>query len=234
MRRLLVLLIFLLFCTTIQGADVLEVFEQYRHGIKQSLGLDIASSAIADTTLNEYVRRAVFQIIPLLQPRMIEDTIGPTTANDNVYSLDTLTIGISSVQWRTRDSIKSLIYAPREVWYQLNVDPNLANEENPYNKRPSYYDYADSQIFLYPIPTIANDTFYVMSWYKVQAIVALDSLIKIPVQYRVAILSYATYLAARSKTHPQTELFWKEYQETILNIRRAYGRPVESISTSPN
>ena len=223
MKKLLVLLILLLFCTTIQGADVLEVFQQYRHGIRQSLGLDTASAAISDTTLNEYVRRAVFQIIPLLKPRLIEDLI-VTTANNNIYSLDTLTIGVSSVQWRRKDSAKSLIYAPREIWYQLSVNPNLASEENLYNQRPSYYDYADSQIFLYPIPTIASDTFYIMSWYKLPTAFEKDSLFQIPVQYRLAVLGYATYLAGRSRQHPLTEIFYRDYQEIVAILKQAYPR----------
>ena len=223
MKKLLVLLILLLFCTTIQGADVLEVFEQYRHGIKQSLGLDVTSSAIADTTLNEYVRRAVLQIIPLLKPRFIEDSI-VTTANDNIYSLDTLTLGISSVQWRTKDSVKSLIYAPREIWYQLPVKPNLSSEKNPYDKRPSYYDYADSLLFLYPVPTITSDTFWIMSWYKLPTAFEDDSLFQIPVQYRTAILGYATYLAGRSRQHPLTEIFYRDYQEIVAILKQAYSR----------
>ena len=223
MRILLILLVFSLFALPVASADVLEVFEQYRHGIKQSLGLDITSSAIADTTLNEYVRRAVLQIIPLLKPRLIEDLI-ITAANENIYSLDTLTLGISSVQWRRKDSAKSLIYAPREVWYQLSVKPNLASEENLYNQRPSYYDYADSQIFLYPIPTIANDSFYIMSWYKLPTAFEDDSLFQIPVQYRTAILGYATYLAGRSRQHPLTEIFYRDYQEIVAILKQAYSR----------
>ena len=223
MRILLILLVFSLFALPVASADVLEVFEQYRHGIKQSLGLDITSSAIADTTLNEYVRRAVLQIIPLLKPRFIEDSI-VTTANDNIYSLDTLTLGISSVQWRTKDSVKSLIYAPRAIWYQLSVNPNLASEENPYNKRPSYYDYADSLLFLYPIPTITSDTFWIMSWYKLPAAVSTDSLFQIPIQYRPAVLRYATYLAGRSRQHPLTEIFYRDYQEIVAILKQAYSR----------
>lgn len=223
MKRLLFVFVVLFLYVPIRGAGVLEVFQNYRHAIKQSLGLDTASSAIADTTLNEYVRRAVLQITPLLQPRLVEDSI-VTTANENIYSLDTLTVGISSVQWRNVDSIKSLIYAPREVWYQLKVNPNTSNEGNPYDQRPSYYDYADSQIFLYPIPTIADDAFYIMSWFKLSNAHEKDSLFQIPVQYRMAVLGYATYLTARSRQHPLTELFLRDYQETVAILKQAYSR----------
>ncbi len=223
-RIILVFLLSMFVCPIVSAADYLETFVDYRWEMRRALGLDTTSSGVLDdTTANQFVRQAVFQIIPILRPRFIEDTIA-TAANDNTYSLDTLTIGISSVQWRTGDSVKSLIYAPRAIWYQLSVNPNLASEENPYNKRPSYYDYADSQIFLYPIPAIANDSFYIMSWYKLPTAYAGDSLFQIPVQYRVAVLRYAVYLVAQSRRHPLTEIYLRDYQTIVEVLRSAYPR----------
>ena len=222
-RVILVFILSMFVCPIASAADYLETFVDYRWEMRRALGLDTTSSGVLDdTTANQFIRQAVFQITPILKPRLIEERI-LTVANNNIYSLDTLTIGISSVQWRRKDSAKSLIYAPRSVWYQLQVNPNITNEENPYDQRPSYYDYADSQIFLYPIPGIANDSIYIMSWFKLPTIYAGDSLFQIPVQYRSAVLRYAVYLVAQSRRHPLTEMYLRDYQAIVDILKSAYS-----------
>lgn len=224
MKKILLIIIVMIFAANVRSADYLETFVDYRWSMRRALGIDTTSQRVLDdTTANQFIRESVNRVLPTLRPRLIEDTV-VISQYDNTYSLDTLTIGISSVEWRRRDSVKSFIYAPRSVWYQLDINPNIIDEENPYDQRPSYYDYTDSLIFLYPVPAIASDTVYVLSWYKVPAIISADNLINIPVQFRTAVLRYAIYLVAQSRRHPLTELYLKDYETMIAVLNRAYPR----------
>lgn len=102
--------------------------------------------------------------------------------------------------------------------------------DTPYDRRPDYYDYTDSLLFLYPVPIIAGDTIRILAWTKVPA-PSSDSLVSIPIEYRDAVLKYATYMTAKSRQHPLTELVYKrDYDEAIAILRSIYGRQ----SAQPN
>lgn len=233
MRILLTLLVFSLFALPVASADLfLSNFLKYRHTIRTSLGLDTSSAAFSDTTLNDFVRQATYHITPTTQFRQRQFSFA-TTYKQNTYVLDTAIMQIIAVEWFNVDSIKSIIYAPKTSWYQLPVKQSK-NETKRYARLPSYYDFTDSLIFLYPVPIIVGDSIRILASTKLPDFNSKDTLTMVPIEYRDAILKYATYLAARSRSHPLTQLFYQEYQETIVNIRQAYGRPIESISSPSN
>ena len=232
MKILLMLLIFSLFALPVFSADLfLNNFQKYRHSIRTSLGLDTNSTAILDTTLNDFVRQSVYHITPTTQFRQREFSF-ETTYKNNKYKLDTSIMEIITVEWFNLDSLKTIIFAPRNSWYQLPIK-QTADEPAAYSRRPSYYDYTDSIIFLYPVPILV-DSIRILASTKLPDFNVKDTLGIVPIEFRDAVLRYATYLAARSRQHPLTQLFWREYQEAIANTRRAYGRPVENTTTSPN
>ena len=233
MKKILLIMIIMVLATNVGAVDYLDNFTDYRWAMRRALGLDTTSQRVLDdTTANQFIREGVYHVTPVLSLRQKEFTFA-TTYKNNRYALDTLIMEIIAVEWFNLDSIKTIIFAPKKSWYQLPIK-QTADEPMAYSRRPSYYDYTDSLIFLYPVPIIVGDSIRILASTRLPDFNIKDTLEIVPIEYRDAILKYATYLAARSKAHPQTELFWKEYQETILNIRRAYGRPVESISTSPN
>ncbi len=231
MNRFILILIIVLFAVSVQGADLfLDTFPDYRGAIKSALGLDVGSSAYTDSTLNDFVRQSVYHITPSIQLRQKEFSF-PTTYKNNRYALDTAIMEIIAVEWFAKDSLKSIIYAPKTSWYQLPVKQSK-EEPEAYSRRPSYYDFTDSLIFLYPVPIVVGDSIRILASTKLPNFNSIDTVDAIPIEYRLAVLKYATYLAARSRSHHFTQLFFQEYQETIANIRRAYGRPVENTATS--
>jgi hypothetical protein len=228
MKRLLLFVILMFLVTPLYAADLfLDDFQHYRHKIRTALGMDTSSTALADTTINDLVREAVYHIIPTTQFRAREFTFA-TTYKNSKYALDTAIMEIISVEWFEKDSIKTMIYAPRNIWYSLPLKLT-STESEAYSRRASYYDYTDSLIFIYPIPIEADDSIRILASTQL-----VDTLINhpevIPIEFRDAVLKYATYLAARSRSHPLTPVFWQEYQESITNTRNAYGRPAD---TSP-
>jgi len=229
MKRLLVLLVPLLFFAQVQGADLfLDDFQHYRHKVRTALGMDTSSTALADTTINDLVREAVFHIIPTTQFRAREFSFA-TTYKNSKYVLDTAIMEIISVEWFEKDSIKTMIYAPRNIWYSLPLKLT-STESEAYSRRASYYDYTDSLIFIFPIPIEADDSIRILASTKLPDLMTKDTLKIIPIEFRDAVLKYTVFLAARSRSHPLMQMFWQEYQEAITNTRNAYGRPA---NTSP-
>ena len=230
LRILLILLVFSLFACTASGADeFLDSLQDYRHDIMIALGADTNSSIFDDSTLNDFVRHSVYHLIPVTRMRQKEFSF-ETTYKNNRYALDTSIMEIIAVEWFNLDSLKSIIYAPKSSWYRLPTKLTK-NEPEAYSRRPSYYDFTDSLIFLYPVP-ILIDSIRILASTKPPDFFTQDTLEAIPIEYRDAVLKYATYLAARSRQHPLTQLFWREYQETIANIRNAYGRPADTAPTN--
>jgi hypothetical protein len=68
---------------------------------------------------------------------------------------------------------------------------------------------------LYPISSKSGDTIKVTVTRKINSIAALDSLILIPQKYRIPILSYASYLTARTLHSPLTASFLRDYKEEV-------------------
>lgn len=225
-RIVLIVSTVVLFLSTAQSADLLDKYRDYRYAIKQALGIDTASTMYADTTLNQFIRLSQLHVSPLIRFRQKEFSV-ITTYKQNRYTLDTMITGIEVVEWKKIDSVKSLIYAPKNSWYQLPVKQSK-DEPEAYARRPSYYDYTDSLIFLYPVPIEVGDTIRILAWVKLPN-VASDSLalIAIPIEYRDAVLKYATYKTAQSRQHPLTEVVYKrDADEAIGILTRVYGRQI--------
>lgn len=228
MKKLLFVLL-LLFTSSVSGADsYLDDFQHYRHKIRTALGMDTSSTAFSDTTLNDLVRESIYHIIPTTQFRVREFSFA-TTYKNGKYALDTSIMEIIAVEWFELDSIKTMIYAPRNIWYSLPLKLT-STEANPYPSRPSYYDNTDSLIFLYPLPIKAGDSVRILASTQLGD-TAINHPERIPIEFRNAVLKYTTYIAARSRSHPLTQIFWQEYQEAIVNTRRAYGRPADTVPT---
>ena len=116
-RLLLVFLLLIVFSPVISAADLFyNDFQDYRHGIRTALGMDTNSTAYSDTTLNDFTRQSVYHIIPTTQFRPREFSFA-TTYKNSKYELDTAIMEIISVEWFEKDSIKTMIYAPRNIWW---------------------------------------------------------------------------------------------------------------------
>jgi hypothetical protein len=175
---------------------------------------------MTDSVLNQLIREAVVTVNPIIHGYKTTKTF-LTSFESSTYPLDSL-IGIMSVQWRHGDSIRSIVYMPREKWVELQ-NQNTWGADNPYLERPSVYDYTDDQITLFPVPT-SSDTIQIVGFQKIPNITIISQVSQIPQKYRVAILKYATWLVARAKQHPQALTFLNEYHESIAFLMAGLNR----------
>ena len=224
MKKILLILLFFSVVPKINAAGFLGTFIDYRHEIRRTLGYDTTSSGVLDdTTANQFVRQAVFQVFPILNPRIEDWKILLSGVVDGQYSLDTLTINVLGVNVRKGDTVVSLTYAPRDVWSQLNIEPLLANVQNRWSKRAGYYDWADSIIYFYPVPDLTDSAFVLVSL-RIPNIITTDNMGLVPPEYRIVILRYATYLAARRVGHVLLESFYRDYQEIMVSLKELHQR----------
>lgn len=240
MKKLFVILLFLFLGMFVNqksnAADFMYSMQEYRWQIRRNLGIDITNTAyISDSSLNQFVRYSIVSMNPLMRAYKTIDSF-TTTYGETRYPLDTFVtdsiVGIIDVIWNSKDSIKSLVYMPKDQWYQLEVRHTLG--KTGYELRPSYYDYIDNYLFVYPAPSVTGDTIVITAWSKIEDISTSDStkgLDDIPQPYRTVILNYATYKIAQAKQHPMTELFKQDYLESLkfvneaLNGRRQVAQP---------
>ena len=215
-----VLFILLLFISgNIMSADFVDDFGGYRSQIKRNLGHDTTSVSPSDSAYNQFIRQAVIKVMPIIQGKKKSFSF-ITNYRDDSYDLDSTVNGIISVYWSKNDSIKTLLKAPKDQWYTLKKDDeNIVSQKSGYQNRPSYYDYIDDIIYLYPSPPRNGDTIKYEAYTKVTNIDnATDSLQAVPQKYRVAILEYATYLVAQSLQHPSANLYRQDFSESVQSL----------------
>lgn len=211
--------------TQVHCADFCATFGNYDDQIKRKLGIDPADTTLLpDTVTHDRVREAVIALMPIMQGDKITDSI-TTSYKQSHYSLDSLMEGVNYVIWSKNDSVKSLLYLPQNLWYQK--EPRTTVGKKGYDLRPSYYDYTDDQIFLYPTPSNAGDTIKIYGYASVSDIAAKDSLHIIPQKYRPTVLLYSTFLCAEAIGSPLTNSLYTQFQQ-MLDVTR--GRVVKEDS----
>ncbi len=206
----------MLLAIPVWSADYADNFKQYRFQMKRKLGIDTSSVEPSDTTLNQFVREAIIKVSPIIQSNKASFNFN-TTFRSNSYSLDTAVTGILSVYWSKNDSIKTLIKAPMETWYTLlSAEESMLSGKSAWQNRPSYYDYRDGYIVLFPTPIRNGDTIRYDAFTKIKDISGPTvDLTTIPQKYRVAIVEYATYLLAQNLQHSAGTLIKQDFDESV-------------------
>ena len=227
MKRLLICLVLL---ASTASAGFLGSFSGYRTQIKNKLNIAVAAtSPLSDSVLNDFVREAVVTNVPLMQGIKVK-VIDTLVKRQNAYTLDSTLLYVKSVVWNKYDSVKSLLYLPQELWYSKEVKTTSGKKE--YDRIPSYYDYDDTYLYLYPSPSVVeNDTLEIRGVRRMGSISTLDSLVLIPEVYQTPILLYATYLAAQAISNPMTPLLKVEYEKSLANINAIMNRVVINENT---
>lgn len=227
MKKIIVL--FLLLAGSAQAGQFLETFAEVRAQVRAKLNINSTSSFLTDSTANQYIREGMLVVNPMVMfDKEVKTTV--LTFKQNTYSLDTMLIGIISAEISRSDSVKTLKYVPRGEWYNQYVAPATAGKIG-YEKWPSFFDYSDDQIFIYPTPTNPNltDTLKIYGWQKVGSIDTVSTMTKMPEAYRVAVLDYVIYVAAKARSHPNTMLYYQDFQRDIAAINAAFNRK-EAVS----
>jgi hypothetical protein len=224
MKRLIILLVSVLGFSSAQAGDLLDSLSAYRYQMRRHLGVDTASTGyISDENANQFVREAIVTLMPVIRADKIDDTI-TTSYRQTDYSLDSTFLGVISVEWRKMDTIKALQYVPRGKWYDLKHNATQGGK-NPYLKRPSFFDYDDDYLYVFPVPTTTvADTIIVHGWRKLPSVMAASDLTAIPQAYRVPILHWAVYLVARAKQKPDVDRFFRDFMFVTKNANVALNQ----------
>ena len=222
MKGILLLVLLLVMPLEVMAADFLDSFAEYNYQVRRKLGVDTAGTGYhSDTTGKQFVREAVVFVVPLVRAIKSNGVI-VTTYRTHAYALDTLVVDVVSAMWIKNDSIKTLLYKPKELWYQ--GEDNSTTDGRGFTKRPSYYDYDDDSVYFYPAPTnTTGDTISISMSSKVKNISAAASLTDIPPKYRIAVLYHALFNAAASRQHPHTAIYYQEYITAVNSLRSKQG-----------
>ncbi len=211
MKRLLLTAIILLASSVwLSAADFSSSLADMRIQVKARLGIHYKSvGAISDSTLNRLIREAAVTLAPTVIGISRPDTI-LTVFKQNMYLLDSTVLTVLDVWWRKGDSIKALLYTPRRLWYEQELQTLVGKKG--YKSRPSFFDYfrvSDDTCYLtiYPSPIIASETLFVLTRNKVADIATSPTIDELTQADRAKIINYAAYLAALNLGYPDPERY---------------------------
>lgn len=200
-------------------ADVLDSLSHYRTAIRMRLGFSTTSTALTDTLLNTHIRFAAVQVNNEVGGYRVSRSFVTAPFTDS-YSFDS-TIAPQSITIKKYDTVKSLNYKPMSEWSSVEHQ-KTTGQANGYLKRPSYYDYIDGRLFIFPAPYLI-DTIRVIGVQKVLNAQTAQAITQIPERYRNLVLLLATVYVAQSRQHPMFPLIQGEYQRAIASLVGADG-----------
>lgn len=201
------------------AADYMDSFSAYRSQIRRALGVDVTNTTyLSDSTANEFLREGVMTVTPQIGGDRSIDTTFRTAFWKSNYKLDTFTMGVRAVAISKNDTTKGLLYVPMSLWYQQEHKTTTGQQDN-YLKRPSYWDYFDNTLWIYPPPTIAGDTLRIFTWKKPRYISDTTNLTALHPMARLAVLKYAIWQAAQARQHPMAGAFKSEYDVALFNAK---------------
>jgi hypothetical protein len=181
------------------------------------LGVTTSSSGyLNDTTGALAYNEAVTAILPINQgvKRITKIVL---TYQQDTYPLDTTLIGIIGVRWSKADSAKSLRYVPVNMWAEQEHNTTIG--KSGLLKRPSFYDYTDSLLVVFPPPTLTTgDTLEVWGWHRLAHVDSNSVTTQIPEKYRVAVLYHMVWNIAKARQDPRLQLFKDELDWALANI----------------
>lgn len=217
MKRTLLIFLTCLLCVSVQaGNDYLDSFTDYDTAVRQALGLDPAGTVYIDTaSVHQFTRDGVILLTPVLKAVQTQKTV-ITVRGINVYTLDTLQVGITSVVWSKGDSVKGLVPVPQTEWYK-QTHTSCIGQEDPFLKRPSFFDFDDNKLFIFPSPVVAGDTIRINGYLKVPATDTLGTLriSDVKQRYRPVILSYVVWQAAKAVQSPSTQSAFMQFNMAL-------------------
>lgn len=233
----------LLLAVQVMGADFLDDRTEYVYEIRRALGYDTASTVISTSDGISLVKQSVNRTCALLYA-VKNDKVQTTTYQQSTYTLDTLCIKVLNVFISKNDSLFPLRYAPSWQWPSL-VDQSTKSvgDLGPGNemlqarlKRPRFYDYTDSKLYIFPVPTIPRgDTLHIICAEKVPNIDTATNLSVIPVKFRQLVLDYAVLRAAMQLQHPLLQFYQQNYDQTWKTLNETINiREGSTIEVTPD
>jgi hypothetical protein len=232
-KRLLLTLALVLAASHAQGAAgaLLDSIRCYEVQVKVKLDIDSTNTTYVSTgALDRLIREAIIEVMPLIKGnKSVWTTV--TTLKQNTYSLDSTTVGVAAVEWSKNDSVKTLIFVPRDQWHQREHKSTLG--QPGWDARPSYYDNSDDQLFIHPPPWIVGDTLKVTGWQKVTGIDAGVDFTSIKSAFRVAVVNCAAWKVAESKQDPRAGRYEVIYEKSLAKLNAALNSREQSETIKP-
>jgi len=193
MRILLIALMVLIVSTAYGAEDYLDSLQEYSAVISQNLNISTTSKACPDSMKFRSVRSAAIVVAQAIYGNFMLDTV-VATADDYDYALDSL-IKVKYVNFKSTDTVLPLIFTPMVEWRSLKIPRTLTGQSGVL-AHPSYYDWDNGYLFLYPTPHAA-DTFIVYGFGKLANIISDSTFVTdLEVNYRPSLEALATALTA--------------------------------------
>jgi hypothetical protein len=181
--------------------------------------LDVSGTTLSDSTANMFLRDAAHSVNFELAAKkaLLTDTL---VRKKGTYKLDSFAV-IVSVDIKFNDTIKSLLYVPREKWSSQTHQSTFGAKG--FLRFPSYFDWNDSLIFIAPAPFSSGDSIFFVGIRRLPISDSGGSLSYLSLEYRIAVVKYAAFLAARAKQHPMAGSFLQDYKEYVARFLPAKG-----------
>ena len=214
-KYLLIAIIILLASTNcFSGDPYLSGFDEIKQHVLMNMGWDISNSTlVGDSAFNMFIRMAVCEVSDYLRGDESSEII-TSVADQNTYTLDSTIIGIWAVNMNWGDSTKALIHYPMDKWEELVSNKTLEGKSG-YQARPTYYDYDQDNIYLYPTPVVNSDSIMVRHWKEVSGLGSLDSIPNVDMIYRTTIVRHVVWNIALARTDDRTASYEKAYNDAL-------------------
>lgn len=226
MKRISIALICILGLACSANAQILNTFTEVIKQARNDLNVDTADTDYLPAREGNARIRSGMSLVNRLLGDNRTNTAVVTAVNTYKYGLpdsltgtpDTVVLAhssITSVQWISADSNKTLIYVPRNLWSEQ--EHKQTKGQINWLAHPSNYDFYDDTIYLNPIPSMV-DTIYVTTIDNIYGLDTVTTLAKIHEDYRDAILKRVVYLTARARQHPLLQDYKDDYLTVWLSL----------------
>lgn len=234
MKKIIVLLILaLLAVSDAQAAELYSTITACRYKMRTLLGMDTASNnSLPDTVANGFIRDAVVHCAPGIRARQFtKKTV--TTASVGQYAVDSI-IRLISVSTKFADTLKPMKFMPRQFWPEQEHQYTGGGQKS-FLARPSFYDFDDDSVYVYPLPTAIagrTDSLFITGVVRFASIDTLTSLTRYPEKLRLTFVWYATYLYALAKRDARVTMYYQNYEMQKTEVEKLYRRETDSDNTS--
>lgn len=229
MKKALILI--LLLASTVSGSTFLGTREDYYAQVRLKLGLTVAASGLlTDTAASAFLSEAIVQIVP--GDGYIKKVTTISTLRGVIgYAFDTTLVSVQNVWWHKSDTVKYLIHVSGE-FTEAQSHKSTIGTRDPLLRRPSYYQYTDDSLYLYPAPSLTADNIYILGYHRIGDVTSTDTLTAIPEQYRTPILNYMVWAVSQSRGLPEANSYFQVLQWSLAKIgmKVAEGGAVETTA----
>ena len=219
MKRLTLVILILGIPGVVSAGSWLDTRAKYYTAMRMKLGYVATASGLAPTAHCSLLWSEAASIILPINKGIKKLTEVVTSYRQATYTLDSTIIDIEAVFYDSSGMLKPLEYLPIKLWGKV---PHLetGGTPNPELARPSFYDYTDSVLLIYPTQTghTWKDTLTIVAWHRLDGVDTVTVSRDIPEQYRAAILYHMVWNHAKARKDSRAEEFRAELALALSQI----------------